>query len=190
MDIRRMVRDAIEKSGSPARLTEDSFMHYRENYSVLKSSDSLRSLIPGKIYTFFYDSMPKTEKDFVNRRPVIFFEAKDITPTRNIIKGIDLILMTPRDRTNFFVKLNAVYGKIIDQNEGKEASARMPLKFDMPFLETIMSGIKYNHAYRGYKIEKIKGLKEIPMEEWKYLFYLDTKSIEGATLNDIYSKYS
>jgi hypothetical protein len=38
-------------------------------------------------------------------------------------------------------------------------------------------------------MEKIKGLKEIGREEWRYLVYLNTKSIEGADLNDIYNKY-
>jgi hypothetical protein len=38
-------------------------------------------------------------------------------------------------------------------------------------------------------MEKIKGLKEIPREEWKHLVYLNTKSTEGATINEIYNKY-
>jgi hypothetical protein len=77
----------------------------------------------------------------------------------------------------------------MDQNEKKDKSAQMPLKFDSEMLETLMGGIKYNHAYTGYKMEKIKGLKEIGREEWKHLVYLNTKSIEGAALNDIYNKY-
>jgi hypothetical protein len=119
----------------------------------------------------------------------VFLEGSEVTPKRGIIKGIDLILLTPRDRKNFFIRLHTVFGKIMEQNEKKELSSRMPLRFDSQLLETLMGGVKYNHSYKGYKIEKIKGLKEIPAEEWKYLVYLDTKSLEGAILNDIYNKY-
>ena len=189
MDFKREIRDAIEQAGSPAKLAEESFLHYSKNYAVLRSSDQLKSLVQGKIYAFYYDSELKAERGFINRRPIIFLESREITPTKSIIKGIDLILLTPRDRTNFFIRLHSIYGKIMDQNEKKDKSAQMPLKFDSEMLETLMGGIKYNHAYTGYKMEKIKGLKEIGREEWKHLVYLNTKSIEGAALNDIYNKY-
>jgi hypothetical protein len=189
MDFKKEIRDAIEKAGSPAKLAEESFLNYVNNYSVLKSSDSIKGLIQGKIYTFYYDSEIRAEKGFINRRPVVFLESREITPTKSIIKGLDLILITPRDRTNFFIRLHAIYGKIINQNEGKDGASKMPLRFDPQILETLMGGIKYNHSYTGYKMEKIKGLKEIPRDEWKYLVYLNTKSIEGAAIDDIYNKY-
>lgn len=189
MDFRIEIRDAIEQAGSPAKLAEESFLNYSKNYAVLSNSESLRSLVQGKIYTFYYDSDIKADKGFVNRRPVVFFESKEITPSKSIIKGIDLILLSPRDRKNFFIRLHSIYGKIMDQNEKRDRSAHMPLRFDPSVLETLMGGIKYNHAYTGYKMEKIKGLKEIEREEWRYLVYLNTKSIEGADLNDIYNKY-
>ena len=189
MDFKRELAEAIEKSGSPAKLTEESFLHYRNNYSVLKQSDSLKSLIPGKIYTFFYDSSLKNERDYINHRPVLFLDSREITLAKSNLVGIDMILLTPRDRKNFLIRLHAVYGKMMDQNDKRDKASQLPLRFDKDLLETLMGGIKYNHAYNGYKLEKIKGLKEIPREEWKYLVYLDTKSLEGAVLNDIYNKY-
>jgi len=189
MDFKRELRDAIEKAGSPGKLSEESFLNYSNNYAVLKSSDSVKNLIQGKIYTFYYDSVLVKEKNYINRRPVVFLEGKEITPEKSIIKGIDLILLTPRDKTNFFIRLHRFFGKIMEQNEKKDVSSQMPLMFDRSILETLMGGDKYKHAYKGYKLEKIKGLREIPREEWKYLVYLDTKSLEGANLSDIYNKY-
>jgi hypothetical protein len=189
MDFKKEIREAIEKAGSPGKLAEESFLHYTKNYSVLKKSDSTKNLIQGKIFTFYYDSPKRQDQAFVNKRPVIFYEGADVTPQKSIIKGIDLILLTPRDRTNFFIRLHAIFGKIMDQNDKREISSKIPLRFDPQILETLMGGIKYNHAYRGYKLEKIKGLSEIPRDEWKYLVYLDTKSLEGAVLNDIYNKF-
>lgn len=189
MDFKKEIAEAIEKSGSPAKLKEDSFLHYRNNYSVLKKSDSLKSLVPGKIYTFFYDSQLKNERDYINHRPVIFLDSREITPTKSNLIGIDMILLTPNNRKNFFIRLYAIFGKMMDQNDKRDKASQLPLRFDKDVLETLMGGIKYNHAYNGYKLEKIKGLKEISREEWKYLIYLDTKSLEGAGLNDIYNKY-
>lgn len=189
MDFKREIREAIEKSGSPGKLTEQSFLHYSNNYSVLKKSESLKNLIQGKIFTFYYDSPKRPNQEFVNKRPVIFYESTEISPDKSIVKGIDIILLTPRDRTNFFIRLHSVFNKAIEENEKRDQSSKMPLRFDSGLLETLMGGIRYNHAYRGYKFEKIKGLCEIPRDEWKYLVYLDTKSLEGAVLNDIYNKY-
>lgn len=189
MDFRKEIRDSIEKAGSPGKLNEESFLHYTKKYSVLKKSEPIKNLIQGKIFTFYYDSPKRTNQEFVNRRPVIFYEGVDVAPEKSILKGIDLILLTPRDRTNFFIRLHSIYGKIMEQNEKREISSKMPLRFDPQLLETLMGGIRYNHAYRGYKFEKIKGLMEIPREEWRYLVYLDTKSLEGAVLNDIYNKF-
>ena len=87
MDFKRELAEAIEKSGSPAKLTEESFLHYRNNYSVLKQSDSLKSLIPGKIYTFFYDSSLKNERDYINHRPVLFLDSREITLAKSNLVG-------------------------------------------------------------------------------------------------------
>lgn len=189
MDFKREIREAIEKSGSPGKLTEESFLHYSNNYAVLKKSESLKFLIPGKIYSFYYDSQLKDEKSYVNHRPIVFLESKEISPQKNIIKGFDLVLLTPRDKTNFFIRLHAIFGKAMEENDKRDPASQIPLRFDKEILETLMSGIRYNHSYKGYKIDKIKGLAEIPRNEWKYLVYLDTKSLEGARLNDIYNKY-
>lgn len=189
MEFRKEIRDAVEKAGSTGKLAEESFLNYVNNYSVLKSSDSIGSLIQGKIYTFYYDSEVKKEKGFINRRPVVFLESREITPVKSVIKGLDLILISPLNRINFFIRLNAIFGKMINQNEGREKASQMPLRFDSKLLETLLGGAKYNHSYTGYKMEKIKGLREIPREDWKYLVYLNTRSIEGASLNDIYNKY-
>lgn len=189
MDFKKEISESLEKAGSPGKLAEESFLHYKTNYAVLTKSESIKYLIPGKVYSFFYDSSIKDEVGYLNRRPIIFLESSQVTPSKSLVVGIDMILLTPRDRKNFFIRLHSIYGKIMDQNDKKDKSSQSPLKLDKTLLETLMGGIKYNHAYNGYKMEKIKGLKEVPREEWKYLVYLDTKSLEGAVLNDIYNKF-
>jgi hypothetical protein len=188
MDLKKELNDFLLEAGTRGKMTEESFLLYVNKYSVMKNSLSIKSLIQGNFYTFFYDSYPKKQGDYVNRRPVIFYHSIEVSVNKSIIKGIDILLLEPLDRKNFLLRINTLYSKIIDQNEGKPLSSRMPLRFDQDILETLMGGIKYKHAYKAYRLEKIKGLIDIPREEWKYLVYLDTKSIVGTTLNDIYNK--
>ena len=187
MDIKKEIDEALIKAGSQGNLAQESFILYNHKYSVLRTSISVKLLLQGNFYTFFYDSFPK-DKGYVNRRPVIFYDNIYPSVNNSVIKGIDILLLKPLDRRNFLIRLNTIYSKVIEANLKKPLSSRMPLRFNSEILETLMGGIEYKHAYKAYKIEKIKGLADIPMDEWKYLAYLDTKSILGSTLNDIYNK--
>jgi hypothetical protein len=106
--------------------------------------------------------------------------------------GLDLMLIPPRDRLSFFLRLFKVYEKPINQNLAKKEStpgAQMPLKINQELLEILFGGINYKQSYAGYNLEHVQRLKEIPMEEWKYLVYLNTKSIEGGSIEEIYKNY-
>jgi hypothetical protein len=110
-----------------------------------------------------------------------------------LIKGIDLMLLHPMHRLNFLIRLFIVYGKIIEENDilsssGKSRS-QMPLKINQGMARKLFDGINYKHAYSGFKLDKIQALKEIPTEDWVNIVYLNTKSIEGTSIEEIYNKY-
>lgn len=190
IDFKKEYRDLLEQAGSPGKLADLSFLHYTKNYINAQTSDKINEVIAGKIYTFFYEGKPK-EGFYINHRPILFVQEKRIENNKQVISGVDLMLVPPRDRLNFFTRLWVVYGKIIDQNEKKKEvgmfKSQMPLVCNTELLETLFGGIKYKHSYKGYKLEKIKRFKEIPIEEWKHTVYLNTKSLEGATLEEIYN---
>ena len=71
--------------------------------------------------------------------------------------------------------------------EGRNQS---PLKTDYQVMDTILKGIPYKHAYRAWDLKKVRDVMEIPFEDWTRIIYLDTRSIEGTRLNEIYNKNS
>jgi hypothetical protein len=190
MDFKKEYKDLLDQAGSPGKLAELSFLHYTKNYANAQASDRINEVIPGKIYTFFYEGKPG-EGSYINHRPILFVQEKKIQKEKQVISGVDLMLVPPRDRLNFFIRLFVVYGKIINQNEKKKEvgmfKSQAPLVCNTDLLETLFGGIKYKHSYKGYKLEKIKRFKEIPIEEWKHVVYLNNKSLEGATLEEIYN---
>jgi hypothetical protein len=57
-------------------------------------------------------------------------------------------------------------------------------------MESILKGIPYKHSYRSWDLKKVRGVVEIPFEDWTRIVYLDTRSIEGTQLIEIYNKNS
>ena len=193
MDIKKELEDALKGAGSLGKLSESAFENYALKYANATKSDDLKEMISGKIFTFYYDSPLNKELGFINRRPILFIEANPIDVQQGSIKGIDLMLLTPLARFNFLVRLIKVFSKAISNNAQKKedliASAQSPLPFTREILADLFKGIKYKHANSGFKIEKIKRLKEVPMDDWKNMIYLNTGSLEGINLEDLYKKY-
>ena len=71
-----------------------------------------------------------------------------------------------------------------------EGRDQAPLRTEYQIMETLLKGISYKHAYRSWDLKKVKDVMEIPFEDWTRIIYLDTRSIEGTQLNEIYNKNS
>jgi hypothetical protein len=52
----------------------------------------------------------------------------------------------------------------------------------------ILKGIIYKHAYKAWDLKKVRDVVEIPYADWTRIVYLDTRSIQGTPLNEIYKK--
>lgn len=190
MDFKKEYNDLLQEAGSIGNLSNQCFLFYRNKYVNATKSEKVNDILPGKIYTLFYKVANNNEK-VINRRPLLFID-QDFDPKKGVFMGLDLMLLTPKDRLNFFTRFFKVYEKPIKQNMEKKGStpgAQMPLKINQDLLEILFGGINYKHSYTGYKVEHIQGLKEIPVEDWKYLVYLNTKSMEGTSIEEIYKNY-
>jgi len=174
---------------SPAGMAENSFFEYGEKY--LGPSQFNPSLfLTGKLYTFYYDLDPEKGK-FVNKRPLVFFLGRDKSNSKPTIEGLDIILMPPLDRLNFFLRIFSSFNSIIDGNLQKEKEgikSQDQLKIAYQNLEALMTGINYKKSYSKYSIEKIRNVHEVPYQEWHKMVYLNTRSISGSTLEEIYKK--
>ena len=180
-------------AGSLGIFSEKCFSHYNSVYANSTSSDSINNLITGKVFTFYYSDVLKEGSTYINRRPLVFLVSNPVDRKNGVLIGIDLMLLTPRDRLNFFIRVCHIYKTPINQNleriKNGEPGSQIPFFLDKEIMKALFLGINYDHAYKGYKIEKIKRLKEIPPDDWKNIIYLNTKSIEGINIEQIYNNF-
>jgi len=190
MDFKKEYNEVLQAAGSIGNLSNQCHSFYRDNYANATVSDKVTDILPGKIYTLFY-KVANNNENVLNRRPILFVD-HDFDVKKGLIMGLDLMLLHPKDRLNFFTRIFKIYEKPIQQNLNRKEStpgAQMPLKINPEILEILFGGINYKHSYTGYNLEHVQRLKEIPIEEWKYLVYLNTKSIEGGSIEEIYKNY-
>ena len=173
-------------------LAEDSFMHWFKTFVNSKSQFNPLGFLPGKVYSFEYNDQLENAKKYINKRPIVFFTGFKSYEDKTIFYGIDLILLSPQFRIPLFTRIQSVYQDIIEKNQEKidkgDIKSQVPLKTDYETLDTILKGINYKHAYRAWDLKKVRDVVEIPYEDWTRIVYLDTRSIEGTQLNEIYKK--
>jgi len=193
MDFKKIYEEALTEAGSIGNLSKKSFDNYGEKYAKVANSENTNKLIAGKLFTFYYNSKYKQENGFINRRPLLFIVSDKPIQGKRILRGIDLMLLPPMDRLRFIIRFTNIYQKPIEINQEKVENdipnAQMPLLFTEELLETLFGGINYNHSYTGFRMESIQNLKEIPITDWHNMIYLNTKSIEGANIEEIYNKF-
>ena len=175
-------------------LTEASFIHWTKNYINQKDQFSPLNFLPGKVYSFEYNDKLEKGKSYINKRPVIFFTGYQNYENKNLFMGMDLILIPPVFRLAFFTRIQSVFQDQIEKNikmsDNGEQRGQIPLKTDYQVLDTILRGIPFKHSYRSWDLKKVRDVIEIPFHDWTKIVYLDTRSIEGTQLNEIYNKNS
>ena len=175
-------------------LPEESFMHWVKNYVNKNPQFNPLNFLQGKVYSFQYNDKLEQGKKFINKRPVIFFTGYDNYEKKNLFHGLDLVLISPIFRLAFFERVQSVFQDQIEKNikslERGEGRDQIPLKTDYQIMDIILKGIPYKHAYRSWDLKKVRDVVEIPFEDWTRIIYLDTRSIEGTQLNEIYNKNS
>lgn len=173
-------------------LAEHSFMFWFKKFNNTKSEFSINSFLAGKIYSFEYNDQLDQKKKFINKRPIVFFTGYKSPKEKSIIYGIDLVLLSPQFRIPFFSRIYSVYQDSIEKNKKKqelgESKSQVFLKTDYETLDAILKGINYKHAYRAWDLKKVRDIAEITYDDWTRIVYLDTRSIIGTPLNEIYKK--
>lgn len=188
MNLKEEFEKYLMQTKSPAGMSEDSFLLYLKKYSKGSNFDP-RRFLRGKIYSFYYDSTPD-KNGFVNNRPVIFFLEPSKYNSKPAIDGIDLILMPPQMRFTFLNRISFAFQSIIKRNIENKSSPDLQekLKIDYASLNPIMGGIEYKKAFNKYHVDKMKNIHEIEYEDWSKIIYLNTRSIKGSTIEEIYNK--
>lgn len=173
-------------------LAEHSFMYWFKTFVNTKSEFNTYSFLQGKVYSFEYNDQLEKNKKYINKRPVVFFTGFKSSEDRSVFYGIDLILLSPQFRILFFTRIQSVSKDIIENNQKKinqgELKTQVQLRTDYKTLDIILKGINYKHAYRAWDLKKVRDVVEIPYNDWTRIVYLDTRSIQGTPLNEIYKK--
>jgi hypothetical protein len=173
-------------------LAENSFMYWFKSFVNTKSEFNTSNFLQGKVYSFEYNDQLEKNKKYINRRPVVFFTGFRSYEDKAVFYGIDLILLSPQVRIPFFTRIQSVYQDIIENNQEKinkgELKSQVQLKTDYETLDIILKGINYKHAYKAWDLKKVRDVVEIPYDDWTRIVYLDTRSIQGTPLNEIYKK--
>lgn len=175
-------------------LPEASFMHWTKNYLNQRDTFNPLNFLPGKVYSFEYNDKLEKGKSYINKRPVIFFTGYQNYQDKNLFNGMDLILIPPIFRIAFFTRIQSVFQDQIEKNikmaDNGEARGQVPLRTEYQILDTILKGIPFKHSYRSWDLKKVRDVIEIPFHDWTKIVYLDTRSIEGTQLGEIYNKNS
>jgi hypothetical protein len=172
-------------------LPEDSLKNWLDKYANKGGGFNPGDFLPGKIYTFEYRDELTEKKKFINKRPVVFFMGFNNLQNKLAFSGIDLILMPPQLRLLFLERIETVYGAQIEKNVEKileDSNDQIALKTDFETVNSILSGIPFKNTYRYWNIDKIRDVKEISYEDWTKIVYLNTRSVEGTTIEEIYKK--
>lgn len=173
-------------------IAEESFMFWFDNFVNKREQFNPNNFLTGKIYSFEYLDNLEGKKNFINKRPVVFFTGFTNPQNKEAFSGIDLILIPPVIRLSLLDKINSVYSSLIENNirkiEQGERLSQMQLKTDYETLNLIFKDIPFKNSYRYWDFKKVRDVKEIPYEDWTRIIYLYTRSIEGTRIEEIYNK--
>jgi hypothetical protein len=187
MDFKKDFDGFLEEKKTLSLVADSSFQHYLENYAKKASTFPVNKVLTGNVYSFLYQRVKHKEEEFLNNRPMVFFIKAEKDQSRMLISGIDLVLMFPPERVLFLSRICQIFQSHFIHNLNPMNTPRsLPLEYND--LAPYMKGIKYSHAFKKYSVEKMKNFHEIPYPEWKYIPYLDTRSMQGISLSEVYKR--
>jgi len=177
-------------------ITRKTNIFFTENYFNNLNQEKKFSppFIPGEIYFFRYQTNSEISKDrpFINRLPLLL--CTDVVETEKagtVVKGIDLIVIPPKNRIEILGKFYDNFGQQIIANDDsyEKGSSKIPVRFSSTLLESLFSGSGYKQAIFGFKYSFIRNPGVISSVDWVRIPYLSANLIEGMPLQGIYREY-
>ena len=167
---------------------KDSNDFFNRNYFSANSKYSSFSLpfVPGKIYSFFYQTpsvITKTRK-FINRNPIFLFTNYSKTQEGdNVLFGIDLSTVPDNIRSMVLQGIWDTFTKEINSKDN------IPLPLNTGNLDGILKGTGYKNSIFGFKYKYFQNIKEIKPTDWCKIPFLEINSFEGLSSFEIYKEY-
>jgi len=192
----------------------DLVLNYKENYKTIgdlvSSTDEIFSakyfpggkpnkkfkppFVSGEIYSFSYltDTKISKSRDFINRNPIIIFiDSYKNDKYGEIVKGVDLLTIPPDIRIDIMSPLYDRFSREIESNEESYETGRIkiPLPLNSPNMESLWVNTGYKSSVFGFKLNYMRNISVLDLEDWYKIPYLKKNMIEGLDIQGIYNKY-
>jgi hypothetical protein len=171
----KSVADAINKSN------EFFIRNYVKSGKDIKPNEIIDFFSIGSIFSLHHLSKNKESKNDLNGIPIVMVSdiiKKDFGFT---ILGVDLVKIPPGDRAKI---LESVFD-YVEKNFGKGEKVSLTPSI---VKSLVKNSIGYNPNY-GISSSSIRNASVVDRKDWEKIPYLTISTLEGSSLNQIYSDY-
>ena len=196
MDLREQIIEYRNSATSVSSLATDTDLYFLGKYGVDGKGTSYKfdgTLIPGNIYFFSYDTnMELSDKvPFINRNPLILYLSSEKVGDDIVVKSIDLTITPPEQRLDILQKFWNQFQPSIEEGIKKTEAGNAPstIRIESKSIPRLFGGTGYSSSFVGFKYRFMKNVKWVSYLDWAKLPFLKYSSIQGLSVNEIYTNY-
>jgi len=196
MDFREQIIEYRKSATSVSSLSTSTDLYFLEKYGVDGKGAEYKfdgTLIPGSIYFFSYETNSELsdKSPFINRNPLILYISSEKIGEDIVVKSIDLTTTPPEQRLEILQKFWDQFQPSIEEGIKKTetGNAPNPIRIDSKSISRLFSGTGYSSSSVGFKYRFMKNIKWIDYSDWYKLPFLKYSSIQGLSINEIYTNY-
>jgi hypothetical protein len=196
MDFREQIIEYRKSASAVSSLATNTDMEFLEKYGVNGKGGSHKfdgTLIPGNIYFFTYETNAEIGEKvpFINRNPLVLYLSSEKVGDDIIIKSIDLTVTPPDRRIDILQRFWDQFKPSIDEGiqRVERKSSPSTIRVGSKDIPLLFRGTGYNSSFTGFKYRFMKDIKWIDYSDWSKLPFLKYSSVQGLSINEIYSNY-
>ena len=196
MDFREQVIEYRKSAPSVSALSTNTDLYFLGKYGVNSKGAEYKfdgTLIPGNIYFFTYDTNTEiSEKvQFIDRNPLILYLSSEKVGENIVVKSIDLTVTPPEQRLEIIQKFYDQFKPLVEEGIKKVGNGGSPstIRVESRNIPPLFKGTGYNTSFTGFKYRFMKDIKWISYSDWAKLPFLKYSSVQGLSINEIYTNY-
>jgi len=193
IDFQDQARELRNKFPSLSKLNVHVNEEFLEKYGPNSKStgEKFTSLKSGKVYFALHTTKLKPGKKnfFINRYPCFLFLSEERIGAEIICKIMDFTIIPPENRAEILTRLTSTFSEILQENIKNIAGSQLPLNLKGENLQKMLRGTGYEFAIFGFLKENLQKIKIVDYADWVKIPYFSHASLEGLSLDQIYSEY-
>lgn len=185
-----------KSASAVSSLSTNTDLYFLDKYGVNGKGGDYKFdgvLIPGNVYFFSYGTNTEVSEKvpFINRNPLILYLSSEKIGEDIVIKSIDLTVTPPDQRLNILQRFWDQFKPSID--EGMERIGRKgtpsTIRVGSGDIPLLFRDTGYNTSFTGFKYKFMMDIKWVDYSDWAKLPFLKYSSVQGLSINEIYSNY-